>query len=343
MADSAANELDSVSPSVTQFWDLYADNDLVTLSRDRVVGYTGTYYVDEDDHPAALIGEEKRFELSRKELLKFAYADEPMFELNVFDELAKALSALIRMPMMQDDTAPFRDQLGLVLRLREQPEPGPETSYGALRKQALMGLERGRITFEKAAAMMEELMPGKEEYEAYEDAGMVSLLHAEREILLKAYAFCATQSRITEQIKAVIDNHKYEDVITVQTAIWALGRHNDKAAIEFLLKLLRGREFDFHQIVVQEALQFIYSGRELIPLTGENELQYWTERARTLPSTAAAWAAHDAESVFWEKRLRAVKYWKSAGEDSRIEPLKEDEVLPVRLAAGGPERLDIQE
>ncbi len=343
MADSSSNELDSVSPSVAEFWDLYAGSDLVTLGRNRVVGYTGSYYVDEDDRPAAMIGEEKRFALSRKELLEFNYADEPLFDLGIYDELAAAISAIIHMPMMQDETTPFRDQLELVPRLLEQPVPGPETPYGTLRRQALMALENARISIEKSAALMEELMPGEEEYKAYQDAGMVSLLHAEREILLKAYAFCTTETQITKQITAVIDNHKYEDAITVQTAIWALGRHNDKAAIEYLLKLFRGSEFDFHRIVVQEALQFLFTGRELIPLTGDNEWRYWNDQAQRLPSTPAAWTAHDAESVFWEKRLRAAIYWKTAGEESRLEPLKEDEVLQVRLAAGGPERLDIQE
>jgi hypothetical protein len=262
-----------------------------------------------------------------------------MFGLGIHNELAKAIAGIITMPLMADDTTPNRDQLGLVLRLCDQPVPGPDSPYGNLRQQAVMALRDASIPLEKAATLMSDLMPGEEEYESYQEAGTVSLLCAEREILLKAYAFCTTDPKITEQITAVINNHEHEDAITVQTAIWALGRHNDNAAIDSLLGLLRRDAFGFHQITIQEALQFLCSKRELIPIAGENEWKYWGDRKQRLPDNPAAWAECDAESVFWEKRLRVVKQWKAAGEESRLERLKMDEVLPVRLAAGGSEKL----
>ncbi len=343
MADPPPTELKTVRLSVADFWDLYAEADLLTLKRDPDRGYTGTYYVDENGEPAVFLGEEKQFTLTRDELLKYRYKDEPLFELGVCDDLAAALAMLVAMPIMRNDTAPNRAQLGLVLELLDQDEPGADVAYRAVWQQTSAALEDGDISLEDAAELMEDLLPDQEDYDAYEATGAVTMLNAEREILLKAYAFCPTDSAITEQITAVINNHEREDVITVQTAIWALGRHNDKAALDTLYNLLGNEELDFHSLTIQDALQYLASGRELVPTTGEDERGYWSKQRRQLPKDPAAWAAHDAGSIFWEKRLRVASGWKASGEETRLDRLKKDEILPVRLAAGGPGKFEAED
>lgn len=343
MAAPIETELRNMPLAVPDFWDLYAESDFLTLQRDPSSGVTGTCYVDKNNAPAMLIGEEKQFSVKREDLLRFHYRDEPMFSLGVHAELADALTAIISMPLMEKESIPGRDQLGLVLWLLEQTAPAEEAPYADLRQRVLSSLKDSKIPIDKAAALMKELTPGEKEYELYDATGMVGILNAEREILLKAYAFCVTDPEISKQIRAVIANHEHEDAITVQTAIWALGRHNDKDSIDSLIGLFGKEDFEYHRITIQEALQFLYSGRELIPTTGESERKYWRDHKQRLPDSPAAWAEHDAQSVFWEKRLRAAARWRAESETVRLEKLKSDEVLPVRLAAGGPERLATQE
>ncbi len=321
-----------------EFWDNYADQELLTFKRDPTSGYSGTCLSDGAES-SPLSDEGHKFSFERGELLRYGYRTNRMFDLGIYDDLAEALAILVAMPLMETESIPNRDQLELVFRLLDQTPPEWDTAYSALHGQALAALENGKITLEKAAALMDRLKPGDEDYKSYEGTGMVALLSAEREILLKAYAFCTSDPQITKQITAVIDNHEHEDVITVQTAIWALGRHNDNAAIDSLVGLLRRDAFGFHRITIQDALQFLCSGRELVPTADENEWKYWSEYKQRLPNNPAAWATYDAESVFWEKRLRVAREWKAAGQESRLERLKMDEVLPVRLAAGGPEKL----
>ncbi len=342
MAEPPPTELKTVRLSVADFWELYAEADMLTLKREPDHGYTGTFYVDADDEPAVFLGEEKEFKLTRDELLEYPYHDEPLFQLGVCDNLADALAMLVAMPAMQADTAPNRAQLGLVLELLDQDlaMPASEVPYRALWQQTSAALEDGEISLEDAAEFMEDLKPDQIDYRAYDETGSVGFLNAEREILLKAYAFCPTNPAITEQITAVIDNHEREDVITVQTAIWALGRHNDKAALDYLYNILGKEELDFHSLTIQDALQYLASGQALIPTTGDDERGHWSKQRRQLPKDPAAWAAHDANSVFWEKRLRVATEWKAGGEEARLDRLKKDEILPVRLAAGGPEKLE---
>jgi hypothetical protein len=68
------------------------------------------------------------------------------------------------------------------------------------------------------------------------------------------------------------------------------------------------------------------------------EHEYWSEKEKTLPVRPADWLKQDAESVFWQKRLRCAL----PGKDSRIPPhllnaLRNDEVMTVRISSGGPE------
>ena len=339
--DSTEPELRTMRLSVAKFWDRYTESALLTLERDPPTGYTGTCRVDENDTPVMFLGEEKQFSIKRKDLLKFNYSDELMFSLGVYQELAEALTAVISLPRMAEETIPNRDQLNLVMRLLEQTPPPPKTPYSSRRQQVLSALEDSKIPMDRAAAMMEDLKPGAEAHEAYRLTGMVAMLCAEREILLKTYAFCFTDPEITKQIMAVIDNEEFEDAITVQTAIWALGRHNDKTSVDYLIRLLAKDDFDYHVIVVQEALQFLCSGRELIPKTDEKERSYWKDHQGRLPANPSGWAWHDAESVFWEKRLRCATEWTVKQQHGdRLETLKKDEVPPVRLTAGGPEELE---
>ena len=60
-----------------------------------------------------------------------------MFSLGVYQELAEALTNLISLPRMEEETIPNRDQLTLVMRLLERTPPPAKTPYSSLRQQVL--------------------------------------------------------------------------------------------------------------------------------------------------------------------------------------------------------------
>ncbi|MGD8451643.1 MAG: hypothetical protein PVJ57_07470 [Phycisphaerae bacterium] len=323
-----------------EFWEYYADQELLDFKRDPATSaYSGTCR-NTGTGSGPMAEEEISFAFDRAALLRYGYERDRMFGLGIFDELSEALAMLVAMPLMKEESIPNRDQLELVFQLLGLTPPEWDVEYSAVHAQALAELGRAKISREKAVALMDELKPDGDDYEAYEGTGMVALLHAERELLLKAYAFCTTDSQITRQIAAVIENHEREDTMTVQAAIWALGRHDDKAAIDSLIALLNRGDFQFHCATIQETLQFLCSGRELIPIADEQEWKHWSDRKQQLPTSPAAWTQHDATSVFWEKRLRVARQWSADRAEGQLAQLKMDEVLPVRLAAGGPEQLD---
>ena len=336
MADFPTTEPPMGSLRLDEFWEYYADQELLKFKRDPATSaYSGVC-----SGTGAMAGEEFSFAFDRAALLHYNYRANRIFELGIHDELSEALAMLVAMPLMREESIPNRDQLELIFRLLDLTPPEWDVEYSAMHAQALAGLGKKKISRDKAVTLMEELRPDGDDYEAYAGTGMVALLHAEREILLKAYAFCTTDPQITNQITAVIGNHEREDAMTVQAAIWALGRHNDKAAIATLHGLLGQDAFAYHRVTIQEALQYLCSGHGLIPLAEENEWKYWSDRQRNLPSTPAAWIERDAESVFWEKRLRVALQWRAEGAEDRLARCKNDEVRPVRLAAGGPELLE---
>lgn len=224
------------------------------------------------------------------------------------------------------------DALGLLTG----PAIGERVTYDVVREMLLSALPDSEIPLEAALLLLRELHPTARDYELYSSTGRISALHAERDLVLKAFALVTTDSRVAAALQAVIDNEAREDALTVKIAIWALGRHNDKSGIDHLIPLLDRPSYRIYLGEVEEALSFLCSGSELVPPAEADEMEHWKEVRRNLPRDSEAWWRHDAESVFWEKRLRCAQ---TLGRHPEVrdlaERLKADEVPNVRAAAGG--------
>lgn len=212
---------------------------------------------------------------------------------------------------------------------------GDRVDYAVLLEILLSALREAEIPLDAAILLLRELHPTVSDYELYTSTGRVSALHAERELLLKACALVTTDARAAEALQAVIENEAREDALTVKIAIWALGRQNAKIGVGYLIPRLDQPQYRLYLTEVEEALSFLCSGAELIPPAEADEMEHWTEVSRRLPPDAEAWWRHDAESVFWEKRLRCAQTLDRHPEaGDLIARLRMDEVPMVRSAAG---------
>lgn len=326
----------------SQFWDRYFAGRLPSMKRILETGYSGLFLDFPKPGGSFAIGTEVKFSITRKDLLKHNYTNDIRFSIGVYAELNAAMIAVISAPMMETETIPNVLQLKYVFDLLGQPKPADDLKYPALRQLTLKRLESKNISVNSVGRSLDLLKPGEQEYNIYKMSGAVSELHAERELVLKCYGVLFSNENAVKQLQAVIDNQEFEDVQTVQIALWALGRQNDKRCLQYLLKLLTLDEFEFYYMDVQRAMQLICSASELLPLVDEKVSDHWKEVVAKLPqaSDLDAWADRDAKSIFWEKRLRCSTEWKSFKKHvSLLAQLARDEVLPVRLAAGGNPRM----
>jgi len=233
-----------------------------------------------------------------------------------------------------------------------------------------------RLSVEKACLFLETLLPTEADYAELVESGWISSVKTERDVLVKALSMCPTDKRIANQCMKILDNHENEDFFMIFEAISALGLHNEKACIPFLIKCLARDDMVRYRDGIEEALQMLCSGATLIPKAiwgidlseymeeapedeaSEEELlpkevleilgtqeeqslkieyEYWQKQGKTLPDTPDAWSGHDAGSVFWEKRLRCALAAKEAMGSAFTSSFQSDEVLTVRTAAGGSE------
>lgn len=242
--------------------------------------------------------------------------------------------------------------------------PVPDIKHILILRVLIETVSHCELSVERACRFLEEMLPTKANYMEMLDSGKISLVHAERDILLKALSMCQTDERITTQLMKILDNHENEDLFTVTETISALGIHNDKSSIPPLVEYLDRDDITNYQDNIEDVLQLLCSGPELIPkaifgmdlskYTDEEledldnnegqepkiEHEYWLKKAGTLSGTPADWLRQDSASVFWQKRLRCALL----GKDSKVPPqmlskLQNDEVMTVRVAAGGPETI----
>ena len=92
----------------------------------------------------------------------------------------------------------------------------------------------------------------------------MAALRSERVLLVKALALTRTDPRVTEALAGVVES-AYEDSEVVASAIWAIGRHNDKAVLPRLLMWLGQKRLAFHSLAIGHALQFLCSGSQFAP------------------------------------------------------------------------------
>lgn len=403
--------------SVRGFWERLTSREIVRVRRDFLQGYHGVVLWGD-----SVLPEVRQFELTREEMLSYAYDEDLGFTLGVTPRLEVALAWVIGAPPMAEETNPNRDQLALARSLLigsdapwpsearsaaeralwsvaerradpaeavravaaasppthrnaaalgralaravsarrigwyeatdwlTNPLPPDPPGYLFSREVLLDTLPEAEIPLDAGLRRLRELQPAAAEYHRYEGSGRVAELHAERELLLKALALLATDTRAAEALRSVIENEACEDAITVKIAIWALGRQNAKSTVDYLISLLPRPQYRIYLDEIEEALTFLCSGAELVPAADADEVEHWTAIQAGLPKDQAAWWERDAESVFWEKRLRSALTLdagtgatRAPGVDSGsserrarlAERLRNDEVPNVRLAAGG--------
>lgn len=332
----------SAEGSATQFWDQYFSGRALAMTRDLDKGCTWSTTSFPSEPGKAPFDFEVKHTVQRRHLLKYDYDADVRFSLGIYPRLPLAMVAVISAPLMQKETIPNQDQLRYVFELLGQPVPAGTQDYAALRQLAIRRLQARELSIESAGRSLTHLKPGAREYREYKATGQISALHAQREIVLKSFGILVTNPKVSELLKAVIDNQQNEDVQSVKIALWAMGRQNDKHSLQYLLQLLTVKDYAFFRVDIERAVQFICSGRDLISLSDDEPFDYWRKQREKLPQADAqdAWADHDARSIFWEKRLRCAVEWKAKSKNlTLVARLAVDEVLPVRAAAGGPQKL----
>ena len=322
--------LPEVHLTAAEFWDVYFSGNLRLLQRDPRTGYTGERSVYTRGQ---FLPKEQPFTIALAELRQHAYAEDVRFLSGPQATLGQCLATVLRMPAMQLTTVPNQHQLELARRL-SGIEPEEPLDYSKLRAMLIAHFERAAVPLEQVLELMAQTQPGLQEHQRYEETGQISALRAERALLVKALALTGTDPRVTEALAGVVES-AYEDSEVVAAAIWAIGRHNDKAVIPRLLLWLSQKRLAFHSLSIEQALQFLCSGERLIPLAAEDEPRYWKDMLASLPKRPGEWLEWDASSVFWQKRLRCALFAQAPALQER---LRADEVLPVRLAAGALQR-----
>jgi hypothetical protein len=207
--------------------------------------------------------------------------------------------------------------------------------YAAYRDLLITALPAAAVPLDDALLLLQDRRPTAADYERYTRTGRVDALHGERELLLGSFAFLSTDARAVEALLDVIDNEACENAFTVKTAIWALGRQNDKAAIDRLIALLDQPQYRFYMGDVEDALSFVCSGAELVPPAAAEERAHWDAVSARLAMDDEGWWRHDAASVYWEKRLRCALTLDGHPDAADLaDQLARDEVPIVRAASG---------
>ena len=270
-----------------------------------------------------------------------------------FEVLCQTVLEYLEMDVLSTD---------LVVSLLSSNTPLPEKKHPFVLRAVLQTVPDCELSIDKACQFLQVLLPTKADYEELTATGRVSSVKTERDILLKALSMCPTDRRIASQFLRILHNHANEDMFVVFETISALGFHNDKSCIAPLVECLAQDDMVRYRDTIEEALQMLCSGSTLIPKaifgmdlsrytdeeleeSDQNEDQepkieheYWCEKEKTLPATPIEWQREDAESVFWQKRLRCAL----ADRDSKLPPnllnaLQNDEVATVRNSSGGSE------
>ena len=321
--------------SAAEFWRYYFEGRITQMVRAPGDGYRGNFIRVLDTAVGSWPGEEVRFFVPHDELVRYDYSDNPRFSTEVYKDFSQALSAVISARLMQRETIPNISQLRLAREILDLPADRNGGSYSELRSGVLRELAVRDVHPERAFEALRRLKPNDVDYQAFAKDGDLDHLHVQRELLLKSFGIYFTDSKVCCELQAVIDNRSCEYLGTVELAIWALGRQNDKGSIAYLTNLLAKPVFERSIHVIERALQFVCSGEQLIPLSSTAPpIAYWLEVKKRLPATVAGWVAHDANSVLWEKRLRRAKEWAASGKYlQHVEHLRSDEVVPVRVAA----------
>ena len=284
--------------------------------------------------------EETKFTVSRDKLVQYDYSRNSRFSIGTSYRLDEAVHAVVSARLMEHATIPNIAQLRLVEELMGFENGIEEATYrqsrdAILDRLALSAETYSPFTYQQTYEALQRLRPTSEDFESFKANGDLGHLHRERELLIKSFGICFSNPAICDQLRAVISNSRFEYTGTVDLAIWALGRQNYKGSIPYLIDMLEKLEFDASTHVIERALQFLCSGEQLIPLSAEAPTAYWLGVTKQLPTNLDDWAAHDAKSVFWEKRLRCARQWSQLHQHiTYLENLKSDEVSPVRHAAG---------
>jgi hypothetical protein len=332
-ADLGTNNGDIVS--AIEFWRCYSEGRITWMERVRGRGYRGDLVRVPDATIDGRPDEEIPFSVQHDDLVRYDYVQNPKFSVGIYSSLAEALSAVIDARLMQTETIPNVAQLRLVAELVGLPLAQEEIPYSSLRSRVLARLSDCYIELDGAIELLRKLKPNAGDYQAFKKDGDLDRLHVERGVLVKSFGILVTKPKTSDALKIIIENRSCDYIGTVELAIWALGRQNEKESIAYLIGLLEQQLFEPSVPVIERALQFVCSGDKLITRSPVTPIAaYWTEVQSDLPKTSAEWAAHDASSVLWEKRLRCAHQWARSGEHGELlEILGQDEVGPVRAAA----------
>ena len=318
--------------TAAEFWQLYASGALRFLKR-HSDGYYGGYAVSQEAYGF--------FSISNALLYDYPYEADQRFRVGIYLHLRDALHAVISARLMNQNTAPNRLQLGLVERLLGI-QTMAQAEYASRRETVLCELLQTPIKLECAAEMMADLMATKEGREEADRTGRLAKLYTEKEVLLKAFALTFNSPTISDLLWRVVENSHLEDYITVGIAVWAIGRHNRSKDLPRLLEALANGKLAQHRATLERAIQFMVSAQELIPLspTDEDPFHYWSRKE----AESAHLGDRNAQSVFWEKRLRHAVQWSTLNRfHGSLQQFQKDEVAVIRSVIADAVPLEVDE
>lgn len=319
--------------SPTQFWDAYYAGSLSKLERDPSTRLLRGIVADRSQ--STVLPDFVEFELHADILAQYDYSDF-RFTLPVQSDIAHALITVLDSPAMREDTIPNRAQLELVSTLCDCSKQTPgdywQRQYGLKNT-----LEQRCLTTSQAIEALTAGVPDDAAYARYKSTHDSASLGTDRQVLVKALALLPTDPEISAALLRVFQN-VYEHLGTLTSAIWALGRHNDKSTIAPLVDAIGKAPYRMCMPAIERALQALCSGRTLFSLA--HFQQYWPEVSAALPTDGAQWSLWDAGSVIWEKRLRRALEWKAEWSpllgvlrDDEVEQVRRHACLPALLAA----------
>jgi hypothetical protein len=313
--------------SAGEFWRLYAADAFATLRRTQRGDYRGGL------RPEFCGGADVLVEADRETLLGYAYADDPLFA--GWDETPDAcIRSLLRSQPLLTDSPLNRAALSLLeMAFNARLTSVPLESYAAQRARMLERCEKRSLPLYALCRVIEEEKPTEADRLRYAETHDPLDLRCERALYIRVLGMLGQEEAAPTLYDVLVNEH--EDDETLYVTACALANLNRKREAGFLIGMLDWEVAARCREGLHRALQMLCSGETLLLGGMRGDLAAaWKEALEELPKDRASWLRHDAQSVFWEKRLFCARHAPMSGALRETLPvLAEDEVPMVREAA----------
>lgn len=303
--------------SAEEFWRVYYSGSLTFLSRDLGLNYDGEY-----DHYTSgqMLPRQQPFEVSTAEVGRWDFFSDVRFSLGPQVSTGAALAAVIGAAKSTRNRSQSERAFGVArILLGEHGGIGPDVNVERERVTALLAESAVEID---ARSLVEAVAGGT-------TSELSKSLLGYRDVLLKVLALSPPSASLLVALIDVVERSDERSDIK-SFAIWAIGRNGAPGSAPVLIRWLGEPALDHLVTEIQRALQFLGSGRNLLPIEYSHEAQsHWVRLRDSHFDDPEVVAKNAAESVLWERRLGAALW----GPAKYLPHLLLDEVIGVRDAA----------